>query len=131
MKEPWTASCSILNVQDTFQRQKDLRVKVNLAMEFITQKGTYFSGTIGNISAGGLFLVTPQVLKKNEHFTFRCRFSGDTFELEARVLRIGSLIKGEYSYGCQFSNLTMEAEAAIRKYVFAKQKERMSRQNKR
>ncbi|MCI8950171.1 MAG: PilZ domain-containing protein [Lachnospiraceae bacterium] len=130
-KEPWMASCTILNVQDTFQRQKDLRVRVSLRAEFNTVKGTYFSGTIENISAGGLFLVTPQVLKKNEHFTFRYRFSGDVYELEARVLRIGTLIKGEYSYGCQFANLTMEAEAAVRKYVFAKQKEKLSKQAKR
>ncbi len=131
ISEPWMADCSIITVQDAFQRQKDLRIKTNIHEEFVSNKGTYFSGTIGNISAGGLFLLTGQVLKRNEHFTFRHRFSGALFQVEARVVRVGPLVKGEYSYGCQFVNLNMDAEAAIRKFVFTKQKEKLNSKTRR
>lgn len=129
--EPWAADCSILKVRDTFQRQKDLRVKVDIPTEFISEKGSYFSGTIGNISAGGLFLLTAAPLEKQEHFSFRCRFTGEPFQVEAKVLRVGALVRGEYSYGCQFVGLSMDAEAAIRKFVYMKQKERQNKQGKR
>lgn len=129
--EPWMADCEILKVQDTFQRQKDLRVKVNIVTEFVSESRKYFTGTIENVSAGGLFLVTAQVLEKNEHFVFWNQFSPDRFQIEAKVIRTGGLVKGEYSYGCQFVGLSMDAEAAIRKFVYAKQKERLNMQRNR
>ena len=126
MKEPWMATCDILDVHEVFQRQKDLRVEVDLRTEFMTGKGWFFSGVIRYISAGGIFLVTPQVLKKGEHFTFQYRFGQESCEVGAKVLRVGGLIQGEYGYGCQFVNLSMETEAAIRKFVFTRQ---MKKQN--
>lgn len=128
VKAPWLADCAIISVQDTFQRQKDLRVDVDLRVEFISERETFFSGAIKNISAGGIFLVTLQPLRKNEQFLFRHHFSSpEQFEVRSRVVRIGSLVNGEYSYGCQFMGLSIEAESVIRKFVYAKQKERMNR----
>ncbi len=131
LQEPWMAECTILKVQDTFQRQKDLRVKVKITTEFTSESRKYFSGRIENVSAGGLFLVTSQVLEKGEHFVFRNQFSQEAFQIEAKVLRVGGLIKGEYSYGCQFVGLSMDAEAAIRKFVYTKQKEKQNVQRNR
>ncbi len=65
------AVCDIIEIYEVYQRQKDLRIDVNLNVEFKTEKGWYFLGKIQNISAGGIFLVTSQVLKRNEHFSFR------------------------------------------------------------
>lgn len=129
--EPWIAQCSILKVQDTFQRQKDLRVDVGMKSEFNSLTTGYFSGTIQNISAGGIFLLTSHVLKKNEQFEFRRRFGDEMVQLEARVVRIGPLVRGEYSYGCQFVGISLDAEAAVRKFVYMKQKERLNRLGKR
>lgn len=131
MTEPWIAQCSILKVQDTFQRQKDLRVDVGMKSEFNSLATGYFSGTIQNISAGGIFLLTSHVLKKNEHFEFRRRLGDEMVQLEAKVVRIGPLVRGEYSYGCQFVGISMDAEAAVRKFVYMKQKERQNRLGKR
>ena len=131
LAEPWMAQCTILKVQDTFQRQKDLRVDVGMKAEFTSLSTGYFSGTIQNISAGGIFLLTSHVLKKNERFQFSRRLEDEMVRLEARVVRIGPLVKGEYSYGCQFVGITLEAEAAVRKFVYKKQKERQNRLGKR
>lgn len=129
--EPWMAQCTILKVQDTFQRQKDLRVDVGMSTEFNSLTSGYFSGTIQNISAGGIFLVTSHALKKNERFEFHRRLGDEMVYLEARVVRIGVLVKGEFSYGCQFVGISMDAEAAVRKFVYMKQKERQNRLGKR
>lgn len=76
-------------------------------------------------------MLTSHVLKKNERFQFSRRLEDEMVRLEARVVRIGPLVKGEYSYGCQFVGITLEAEAAVRKFVYKKQKERQNRLGKR
>lgn len=129
-REPWMADCEILDVEEIFQRQKDLRVDVQLWMEFQTESGWFFSGTIRNISAGGILLSTPQVLKKNDLLSFRYRFGTEDCEVQAKVLRPGGLVRGEYTYGCQFQKLSLESEAAIRKFVFAKQVEKQNKKGR-
>lgn len=131
LTEPWMAKCTIIKVQDTFQRQKDLRVEVAIKAEFNSLTTGYFSGTIQNISAGGIFLLTSHVLKKNELFTFHPRLGEGMVSLEAKVVRIGALVKGEYSYGCQFVGISLDSEASVRKFVYMKQKERQNRLGKR
>lgn len=126
MEEPWMAQCKIVRLQDTFQRQKDLRVDVEIKTEFTSRSTGYFSGTIQNISAGGIFLLTSHALKKNELFHFNYRFAGEMVSLDAKVVRIGALVKGEYSYGCKFMGISLEDEAVVRKFVYVKQKERLN-----
>ena len=122
MKEPWMADCEILDIEEIFQRQKDLRVDVQLWMEFQAESGWFFSGTIQNISAGGVFIVTKQALKKNDRFLFNYTFGSELVELRAKVLRVTGLVQGGgYGYGCQFVGLSKEAEAAVRKFVYTKQ----------
>ena len=94
--EPWMAVCDIIEIYEVYQRQKDLRIDVNLNVEFKTEKGWYFLGKIQNISAGGIFLVTSQVLKRNEHFSFRHYFGREEYEIEARVLRTAGLVEGDF-----------------------------------
>ncbi|MCI9283368.1 MAG: PilZ domain-containing protein [Lachnospiraceae bacterium] len=130
IKEPWMAECEVLEIVEVFQRQKDLRVEVQLWTEFQTASGWFFSGTIRNISAGGILLATTQELKKNDHFSFRYRFGVEDCEVKAKVLRVGGLIRGEYTYGCQFQGLSLDSEAAIRKFVFAKQVEKQNQKGR-
>ena len=123
LKEPWMATCDLLEVYDVYQRQKDLRVEVQIRAEFRTEAtGWFFSGTIQNISAGGVFIVTKQALKKNDRFLFNYTFGSELVELRAKVLRVTGLVQGGgYGYGCQFVGLSKEAEAAVRKFVYTKQ----------
>ena len=115
------ADCDMLEIYEVYQRQKDLRIDVDMRTEFVTEKGWFFRGRIQNISAGGIFLVTPQVLKKNERFSFKGYFGREQYEVEAKVLRVSGLVGGEFGYGCQFVGIPADTEAAIRKFVFAEQ----------
>ena len=123
MAEPWMADVKVLEVADVFQRQKDLRVRVNISTSFTTDDGRFFSGTIKNISAGGIFLVTSQALQPETRFSFSYRFDGEPCKATARVLRARGATAGGFGYGCQFVRLLPETEATIRKFVFAKQVE--------
>ncbi len=118
MAEPWMADVKVLEVADVFQRQKDLRVRVNISTSFTTDDGRFFSGTIKNISAGGIFLVTSQALQPETRFSFSYRFDGEPCKATARGATAGG-----FGYGCQFVRLLPETEATIRKFVFAKQVE--------
>lgn len=132
LTEPWMADGTIIKVYETFQRQKDLRVKVHISGEFMVEGGQFFRGTILNISAGGLFLVTAQAMKVGQFFTFEYRFKDDPCKVSARVIRVQELSKGGYSYGCQFQRLTLEAEADIRNFVYNTQIEKeLDRQRRR
>ena len=50
-----------------------------------------------------------------------------TYEIGVRVLRITGPAKGGIGYGCQFFGLPADVEASIRKFVFAKQQEKLQR----
>ena len=119
LKEPWMATCDLLEVYDVYQRQKDLRVEVLIRGEFRSDAtGWFFSGTIQNISAWCFFIVTKQALKKNDRFLFNYTFGSELVELRAKVLRVTGLVQGGgYGYGCQFVGLSKEAEAAVSKFV--------------
>lgn len=122
-QEPWMATCQIIDVIEVFQRQKDVRVSVNIRAEFVSSSGDYFFGNLQNISAGGLFLVTNKALKKGDIFSFQYTFESELCKVSAKVLRVMGVMTGGYGYGCQFVGLPVNAETAIRKFVFKKQAE--------
>lgn len=126
LNEPWMADCSILQVKDIFQRQKDLRIDVQIASGFRADNGWYFTGTIKNISAGGVFVSTSYSMKKNDRFSFSCNFDDVFCKMYAKVLRVGTLSDGSFGYGCQFVALPVDMEAAIRKFVYSRQKEKIA-----
>lgn len=128
--EPWTADCEVLEVSDVFQRQMDLRVRVHISTEFTLANGEFFVGTIRNISAGGIFLVTSQAIRTGEYFSFTYRFEKELCELKAKILRARGITSGGFGYGCKFVDLQPETEATIRKFVFAKQMERQKKQGR-
>lgn len=75
------ADCDVLETYEVFQRQKDLREKVHMPVDATTEYGQAFSGTVQNISAGGIFLVTAQPLKVGARF-------GLTIGLKARSAKL-------------------------------------------
>ena len=128
--EPWMADCAIVKVYEEFQRQKDVRAKVQLSTEFVLEDGSYVAGTIRNISAGGLFFVTSRELRPGDRFVFVHKFKTDVCRVSASVLRVQEL-QGGYGYGCQFMGLSPGEEADIRNFVYLKQIQRqMDRQKK-
>ena len=119
----WAADCQVLEVLETQQRQKDLRVKLEEELVFYAPaQRTEFHGYIENISVGGIFLVTNEIrLKKDEAVTFKYCFSKREQALTAVTLREQQLRKERFGYGCQFINMTNSAERDIRQFVYKKQ----------
>lgn len=127
-RDPWTtdiwaADCHVLEVLETQQRQKDLRVKLKEKILFYAPaQRTEFHGFIENISVGGIFLVTDEIrLRQDEAVTFKYCFSKREQALTAITLREQQLRKELFGYGCQFINTTNSAERDIRQFVYKKQ----------
>lgn len=125
MPEPWMASCTILQVVKVVQRQRDIRVKVNLEVGFSSEVHGDFYATIGNLSAGGLYIVTSQPLIRQEVISFKYKFRKMERKLSAIVLWGKREERGQYGYGCRFTKLRGGDEAAIREFVYNKQLEKV------
>lgn len=125
MEEPWMGEVKILETKRIVQRQKDVRVKVNMEVLFdkAADQGSFY-GTIRNISAGGFYLTARELLERGEHIFFSYRFRTLTRRFEAEVLRREGRKDEGYGYGCCFVGLTDGADAAIRSYVYKKQQEK-------
>lgn len=119
--EPWTADCEIIEVIEILQRQKDLRVRLEEEVEFVSLKHGRFKGIIQNISVGGILLCTKMPLALNEQFEFNYCFLKKPQQVRAVTIREQKVGKDSYGYGCQFLNLTKGAERDIRQFVFRQQ----------
>lgn len=128
----WIAEGTIAKVNDVVQRQKDLRVKVHMSLEFVADDGTYTSGIVQNISAGGLYLVTSYRMVPGQYFTFAYTFENEQRRITAKVLRVKRLAaESSYGYGCKFLELSPDAEADVRKFVYRKQIEKQLKRKER
>lgn len=119
--EQWTANCEVIKVLETIQRQKDLRVRLGKDLEFNSVKHGHFTGTVHNISVGGLMLFTEMPLEVHEEISFRYCFLKREQEIRAIILREQPMQKKSHVYGCQFIHLTNSAEKDIRQFVFRQQ----------
>ena len=119
--EPWIADCEILEVVETVQRQKDLRARMERDITFTSVKRGDFTGSIQNISVGGLYFITKTKLDLDEEFSFPYTFIKKEHSLRAVVLREQILNNGRYGYGCQFIKLPNSAERDIRQFVYKQQ----------
>ena len=119
--EPWMADCTLVKVYEAFQRQKDVRVKVQIALDFRADDNRMITGTVQNISAGGLYFVTTQKLVQGQYITFVYKFKSEPHRVTAKVLRVQELRGGGFGYGCQFLELTPGQEADIRNFVYVRQ----------
>ncbi|MCI8741124.1 MAG: PilZ domain-containing protein [Lachnospiraceae bacterium] len=119
------ADCDIQGVNDVVQRQKDVRVNVHIETPFFSPKYGSFYGTISNLSAGGIYLVTRQILEPDSVISFDYRFRSLMRHFEVMALRAKPEANGRYGYGCCFLNLTDGADAAIRSFVFKKLQKQM------
>lgn len=125
MPEPWLADVTILETKRVVQRQKDIRVKVDIETTFERAEGLgVFRGTIQNISAGGVYVATRQPLQRGEHIFFSYIFRTLERPFELEVIRIERPESGGYGYGCRFIGLTDGADSAIRGFAYKKQQEK-------
>ena len=120
--EPWMADCTILKIYEVLQRQKDLRVDVHISLEFVRSDGKYFTGTIQDISAGGMYVITAHKLDMEQKFSFIYTFKHEKRIVDVKVVRIKEMGGGYgYGYGCRFIGLSPDTEADIRSFVYMNQ----------
>ncbi len=120
MSEKWMGECQILDVIEIIQRQQDIRVNlsINVQFESMTERRDKFFGTITNLSAGGIFMVTAQALTMGEILEFHYSFKEMERSLKVKVLWGKIYTSGDNGYGLQFVELTDGAETDIRGFVF-------------
>jgi hypothetical protein len=118
MDEQWMGDCTIRTVQEIVQRQKDVRVNVSIEIPFSSEKRADFYGTVTNISAGGIFMITSEELEPGEVLSFRYMFHTMDRRYYVKTVWRRPTEDGHIGYGFQFINLPSGGEADIRGYVF-------------
>ncbi|WP_036608901.1 PilZ domain-containing protein [Oribacterium sp. P6A1] len=120
MKEAWMGECQILDVIEIVQRQQDIRVNVSIQVQFTSEKeyGKRFFGTITNLSAGGIFMVTSEELTIGEILSFHYAFKNIERTFRLKILWGKLYGPGENGYGLKFLDLSEGAETSIRGFVF-------------
>ena len=76
---------------------------------------------IQNISEGGIYFITRTRLQRDDTVLFSYAFIENKFDMEVVILREEDLRDGRYGYGCQFLELTVNAQKDIRQYVYLRQ----------
>ena len=117
MLEPWMAQCRVLRIGQGVRQQKDVRARVDLNVAFVSLEYGPFVGTVRNISAGGVYVTTDQKLKKQDVILFNHAFSTVRRQVKAEVIWARPLSGDAFGYGCQFLDLTSEAERDVRHFV--------------
>lgn len=123
--EPWIADCKILEMIEILQRQEELRVRMGKEAAFLSERHGSFTGTIQNISVGGLYLTTKKRLDVGEHLEFQYTFMKKPQEVRASILRETIVREDYFGYGCQFENMPKGAERDIRQFVYRQQLNKM------
>lgn len=121
--EKWIGSCIINNVVKITQRHLDVRVDVDIHTTFESSTLGKFEGTIKNLSAGGLLLLTEKEIPENSVLGFSYAFRRLERPFIIRVMHCRRKTHEGSYYGCVFINLSERAEAAIRGYVFRKMRD--------
>lgn len=117
--------CEVLETLSKQQRREDLKVAVSVPVQ-VQFSGRLWPGTIANISAGGVLLMSPLTAHKGDTLRFQFKEAGETIPLTAQVLRVelrptqgGKLT---YGYGCRFVDLKPGHESLLRNYVFQEER---------
>lgn len=125
--ELWLAECNVLRVENITQRRKDLRVQTNMAIFYTVEGNLFARGAVKNISAGGIYLNTSEVMKNGTRFHYEYTLDDRLCENSARVV-YGRLDPGshKYGYGCIFTELSLETARTIRMWCHKHQKRKIS-----
>lgn len=90
----------------------------NISVEKLAKS---FTGTIKNISAGGVLATTNLCLPKDTIFTFKLRLS-HYMDCIVRIRRVNELPGSKmYEMGCEFMNMSVENIKAISLFTFKEQ----------
>lgn len=121
ISSPWVADCEIREVIEIIEARRSIRMTMEKEVTFTSRGKEDFRGVIQNISEGGIYFITRTRLKRDDTVLFSYSFIEREFEVEAVVLREEDLRDGRFGYGCQFLELTVDAQRDIRQYVYLRQ----------
>ena len=117
--------CEVLETVSQQQRREDLKVTVSVPVQ-VRFRDRLWPGTIANISAGGVLLMSPLNAHKGDMLHFQFNEMGESIPLAAQVLRVelrptqgGKLT---YGYGCRFVDLKPGHESLLRNFVFQEER---------
>lgn len=117
--------CEVLETLSKQQRREDLKVTVSVPVQILFNDRLW-PGTIANISAGGVLLMSPLTARKGDMLRFQFNEMGESIPLTAQVLRVElrPTQKGKltYGYGCRFIDLKPGHESLLRNYVFQEER---------
>ena len=125
-QEVWAADCKILELIQVIQRHKDFRVMINMPVFYSTEFRSITRGVIKNISAGGIYLVTNEILQNGTKIFYEHMLDGRLCEIKAYVV-YGVRIEGsyKYGYGCCFDELSTQTSNTIRLWCHDHQERKM------
>lgn len=129
----YTVQFHLIEKLEVVQRRSNVKVKTmiptkiklvdedgKIIIDEETKEPIEYEGTIRDISAAGILLITKEELNIGQNFTFLFEKCKNPFEITAEILRHqpqenDKTIKG---YGCQFLDLSLTEESYVRQYVF-------------
>jgi hypothetical protein len=117
------AKCQVIEELDVVQRRKDLKVTVDLALPMYLSAtcdpATSFETEVVNLSAGGLFFRSTQLLRTGQSIHTRLTPGKRELTLCLEILRTEPADEtGRNGYGCKFIHLSAVDENDLRQYVF-------------
>ena len=118
ISEPWVADCEIQEVIEITDARRNIRMTMEKEVTFTSPGKDDFQGVLQNISEGGIYFITKTRLRRDDTVLFSYCFIEREFEMDAVILREEDLRDGRYGYGCQFLELTVDAQKDIRQYVY-------------
>ncbi len=118
---PWVADCEIQEVIEIVEARRSMRATMEKEATFSSEGKEDFRGVIQNISEGGIYFITRTRLQRDDTVVFSYSFIENEYEMEAIILREEDLRDGRYGYGCQFLELTVNAQKDIKQYVYLRQ----------
>ncbi len=115
---PWIGTCNIRSISKITQRHLDVRALVDIQIPLTSQNRPEFVGSIRNISAGGIYLVSQEALAINEQLSFSYAFRNIERPYVVEILWAQREGDEGFGYGCRFLDMTNGAESAVRNFVF-------------
>lgn len=128
--------CIILEQGEQIQRRNDIKVpvEINLAMRTDSIAGGIielanggYLGTMKDISAGGVYIVSKMRMDVGARIDFKFEETKIPVDLSVEVLRVVEKKddKGDilYGHGCRFIEMTRGKETQVRNFVFQKERE--------
>jgi len=129
-------SCSNLELISNIQRRQNVKIKVEFDYEInqfmvgdklSSELKTPISIHIRDISAGGMFFVSNELMGVNQKFLYTFDRGKARIDLVVEIIRLQSCRDYKMGYGCKFLNVGRKEENILNSYIFTEQIKQFSR----